>query len=42
VAKAEADIEKNTLTVYGNNLDVESIGKTVTKLNYNYKGQIEE
>ncbi len=42
VAKAEADIEKNTLTVYGNDLDVETIGKTVTKLNYNYKGQIEE
>jgi len=37
---AEADIQNNTLKVFGNNLDPGAIEKTITRLNYIFKGQV--
>ncbi|MFA5417163.1 MAG: permease [Bacteroidales bacterium] len=40
VEMAQADIENNTLKVFGKNLDLGRIEKTITGLNYIYKGRI--
>lgn len=40
VELAEADIQNNTLKVFGNNLDPGAIEKTITRLNYIFKGQM--
>ncbi len=40
VELAEADIQNNTLKVFGNNLDPGAIEKTITRLNYIFKGQL--
>jgi len=40
VVSATADIQNNTVTVYGNQLDIKEIEKTITQLNYTFKGEI--
>ncbi|MDP2721198.1 MAG: permease [Bacteroidales bacterium] len=40
VEMAQADIENNTLKVFGKNLDLGQLEKTITGLNYIYKGRI--
>lgn len=40
VVSATADIQNNTVTVYGNQLDIKEIEKTITQLNYIFKGEI--
>ncbi len=40
VNQAVADIENNTVRIYGNNLDAKSIGKLIDDIGYTYKGEV--